>query len=495
MRPRRRTRIIATVGPASQSREMLETLWRAGVDVFRLNMSHGETQEKAAVIEHIRAVERKVGRPIAIMADLQGPKLRIGRFADGEVRLETGAPFSLDLEDRPGDMRRVHLPHAEIFEVVEPGMQVLLDDGRIRLEVTERTRTRLVTRVLLGGVLSDRKGVNLPDAVLPLAALTAKDLRDLAFALEHGVDWVALSFVQRPDDVAEAKKLVAGRAGVLAKIEKPSAVVHLESILELADAVMVARGDLGVELPVEEVPGVQRRIVRAAREMGKPVVVATQMLESMIHSPVPTRAEVSDVATAVHEGADAVMLSAESAVGDYPEEAVRVMDKVAQREEPDAIETGFSSTRLTHNPTAEDAISAAARQVAETVGAKAIVTFTTSGATALRAARERPNVPILVLTPRQSVARRLCLVWGLYTVKTRDVDSFEEMYGKAKRMALRHRLAQGGDRIAVTAGVPFGTPGATNVLHLAWIAGDELAGAGDQQISMRTGRKAAPVSR
>ena len=316
--------------------------------------------------------------------------------------------------------------------------------------------------------------------MLPLAALTAKDLRDLAFALEHGVDWVALSFVQRPDDVAEAKKLVAGRAGVLAKIEKPSAVVHLESILELADAVMVARGDLGVELPVEEVPGVQRRIVRAAREMGKPVVVATQMLESMIHSPVPTRAEVSDVATAVHEGADAVMLSAESAVGDYPEEAVRVMDKVAQREEPDAIGTGFSSARLTHNPTAEDAISAAARQVAETVGAKAIVTFTTSGATALRAARERPNVPILVLTPRQSVARRLCLVWGLYTVKTRDVDSFEEMYGKAKRMALRHRLARGGDRIAVTAGVPFGTPGATNVLHLAWVSGDELAAAGDQ---------------
>ncbi|MFQ5348265.1 MAG: pyruvate kinase [Rhodothalassiaceae bacterium] len=474
MRFRRRTRIIATIGPASESRPMIACLWRAGVDVFRLNMSHGETAEKAEVIARIRAVERAVGRPIAIMADLQGPKLRIGRFAAGEVRLENGARFVLDLVERPGDVRRVHLPHAEIFEVVEPGMHILLDDGRIRLEVTKKTSTRIETRVLLGGVLSDRKGVNLPDAVLPLAALTEKDRRDLAFALEHGVDWVALSFVQRPDDVAEARKLIAGRAGVLAKIEKPSAVAQLEAIVELADAVMVARGDLGVELPVEEVPAMQRRIVRTAREAGKPVVVATQMLESMIHSPVPTRAEVSDVATAVHEGADAVMLSAESAVGDFPEEAVAVMTKVALREEPDAILAGRAAERLSHNAPAEDAISAAARQVAETVGAKAIVTFTTSGATALRAARERPNVPILVLTPRESVARRLCLVWGLYTVKTRDVDSFEEMYGKAKRMALRHRLAQGGDRIAVTAGVPFGTPGATNVLHLAWVAGDEL---------------------
>ncbi|RMD87341.1 MAG: pyruvate kinase, partial [Alphaproteobacteria bacterium] len=366
MRFRRRTRIIATIGPASESRAMIERLWRAGVDVFRLNMSHGETAEKAEVIARIRAVERAVGRPIAIMADLQGPKLRIGRFADGEVRLENGARFVLDLDERPGDARRVHLPHGEIFEVVGPGMHILLDDGRIRLEVTKRTRTRIETRVLLGGVLSDRKGVNLPDAVLPLAALTDKDRRDLAFALEHGVDWVALSFVQRPDDVAEARKLIAGRAGVLAKIEKPSAVAQLEAIVELADAVMVARGDLGVELPVEEVPAVQRRIVRTAREAGKPVVVATQMLESMIHSPVPTRAEVSDVATAVHEGADAVMLSAESAVGDFPEEAVAVMTKVALREEPDAILAGRAVERLSHNATAEDAISAAARQVAET---------------------------------------------------------------------------------------------------------------------------------
>lgn len=470
----RRTRIIATVGPASSSRDMLDRLRRAGVDVFRLNMSHGEHADKALIVRHIREIEKACGRPLAIMADLQGPKLRIGTIADGRVLLEAGASFRLDSGDRPGDATRASLPHAEIFSALAPGMQILVDDGKLRLEVTEVAPERIETRVRVGGWLTDRKGVNLPDAVLPLAAMTEKDRRDLDFALAQGVDWVALSFVQRPEDVAEARKVVAGRAGVLAKIEKPSAVRRIDEILDIADAVMVARGDLGVELPVEQVPGVQRHIVRAARERGKPVVVATQMLESMIRSPVPTRAEVSDVANAVHEGADAVMLSAESAVGDYPEEAVRVMCKVAMREEADPSYRSALGALPVPDGSAEDAISAAARQVAETVGAKAIVTFTTSGATALRAARERPDVPILVLTPSEDVARRLCLAWGLYAVRTRDVTSFEEMYGKAKRMALRHKLVKGGQRIAITAGVPFGTPGATNVLHLAWVSGDEL---------------------
>ncbi len=469
----RRTRIIATVGPASSSPEMLQILWKAGVDLFRLNMSHGDHGDKIEVIRHIRALERKIGRPIAIMADLQGPKIRIATFSSQNVELVEGHSFTLDLRDEPGTNKRVHLPHPEIISTLEPGMQVLLDDGKIRLEVTKRGQKSITTKVKVGGTLSNRKGVNVPDVVLPVAALTDKDRRDLDFALDQGVDWVALSFVQRPEDVAEARKIIAGRAAVLAKIEKPSAVERIDEIVELADAVMVARGDLGVELPVEDVPGAQRRIIRAAREMGKPVVVATQMLESMIHSPVPTRAEVSDVANAVHDGADAIMLSAESAVGDWPVEAVTVMCKVARKEEGDR-RNRISGNIYSPHATAEDAISAAARQVAETVGAKAIVTFTTSGSTALRAARERPSVPILVLTPSQTVARRLCLVWGLYAVKTRDVESFEQMYQKAKRMALRHKLVKGGDRIAITAGVPFGTPGATNVLHLAWVSGDEL---------------------
>lgn len=471
----RKTRIIATLGPASATEDRIEALWRAGADVFRLNMSHGDHGDKEALIDAIRAVERKVGRPIAIMADLQGPKLRIGDFSGGGVTLEEGQTFTFDLNAAAGDTSRVQLPHREIFAALETGSTILLDDGKLRLTVLEASKEAARCRVEVSGKISNRKGVNVPNAVLPLSALTEKDRRDLDFALSQGVDWVALSFVQRPDDVAEARKIVAGRAGVLAKIEKPTAVDRLDAILEFADAVMVARGDLGVEMPLEEVPGIQKKVVRAARTAGKAAVVATQMLESMIHSPVPTRAEVSDVATAVADEADAVMLSAESAVGDYPEEAVMVMEKVLQRVESDpAYQIPGLDRRMRPAATAPDAISAAARQVAETIQAAAVITFTTSGSTALRASRERPGVPILVLTPKMAVARRLCLVWGLHTVKTRDVTSFEEMVDKSRRMALRHGLAEAGDRIVITAGVPFGTPGATNVLHIAWVSGDEL---------------------
>ncbi len=389
-RAKRRTRIIATVGPASCSPERLAELWEAGVDVFRLNMSHGEQADHERVVAAIRALEERVRRPIAIMADLQGPKLRIDVFGNGAIELKEGATFTLDLEDAPGDATRVRLPHPEILQVLRPGMEILLDDGRIRLEVVEATASRALTRVKVGGTLSNRKGVNVPGAVLPLSPLTAKDYHDLEFALRVGVDWLAQSFVQRPEDVAETRKIVAGRAGVLAKIEKPSAVETIGEILEIADAVMVARGDLGVELPLEDVPGAQRRIVRAARETGKPVVVATQMLESMIHSPVPTRAEVSDVASAVESGADAIMLSAESAVGEHPVEAVRVMHRIALKVEQDPAYGLAAIRHVAPTETVEDAITASARQVAETVHARAIVTFTTSGSTALRAARERP---------------------------------------------------------------------------------------------------------
>lgn len=473
----RRTRIIATLGPASSDVATIEALYRAGADVFRVNMSHGELKERAALIRNVRIVEEKVGRPIAIMADLQGPKIRIATFEGGEATLEEGASFTLDGSTEPGNGTRVGLPHPEILAALEPGVTVLLDDGRIRLEVEKASAKKAECRVTLGGILSNRKGVNLPGIELPLAALTDKDRKDLEFALLEGVDWIALSFVQRPEDVAEARKLVRGQVGILSKIEKPTALPHLDRILELSDAVMVARGDLGVEAKVEEVPSIQRDIIKRARRLGKPVVVATQMLETMIHSPVPTRAEVSDVANAVYAGTDAIMLSAETAAGRYPVEAVAMMDKVARQaeqdpfylsEEPDA-EGGQSDS-------AEDAITAAAKQVTRNIKAAAVVTFTTSGSTALRAARERPSAPILALTPNANVARKLCMVWGLHTLKTKDIADFEEMIGKAKRMALRQGLAKAGQRIVITAGVPFGTPGATNVLHIAWITGDELDG-------------------
>lgn len=474
-RRHRMTRIVSTLGPASDTTDMIKALIEAGTNVFRLNMSHGSLDGKAQMIQNIRACEIKTDRPIAIMVDLQGPKIRIGDFEGGEAELAEGADFALCREKCPGDATRVTLPHAEVFQVLTPGAALLLDDGKIRLEVAEADDDYAKCKVMVGGTLRDRKGVNVPDAVLPVAALTDKDRVDLDFALEHDVDWIALSFVQRAEDIAEARKIVRGRAGVLAKIEKPAALVNLDEIIEISDAVMVARGDLGVEAPLEQVPGLQRRIIAAAREAGKPVVVATQMLESMIDSPVPTRAEVSDVASAVFDVTDAVMLSAESAAGKYPVEAVKVMDRVARTVEGDPA---YRSARLASvtNPrgTAEDAISAAARQVARTVEAKAIVTFTTSGSTALRASRERPGVPILVLTPNAAIARRLTLVWGLRNVTIKDVESFEEMVSKSKRSALHQGLTQAGDLIVVTAGVPFGTPGSTNVLHIAQIAGNEL---------------------
>lgn len=471
----RKVRIIATLGPASISPEMIRKLFETGVDVFRINMSHGGHEDKAAAIAAIRTLEIKLGRPQTILVDLQGPKLRIGAFKNGPIQLKEKAKFTLDLDDALGDEKRVSLPHPEIFNALHEGAALLLDDGKIRLRVEKLSEGRADCRVEVGGKLSDRKGVNVPDVVLPLAALTEKDRRDLEFAMEQKVDWVALSFVQRAADVAEVRKLVAGRAGVLAKIEKPAALNVLDDIIEQSDAVMVARGDLGVELPMPEVPTAQKRIISTARSKGKMVVVATQMLESMISSPTPTRAEVSDVANAVYEGADAVMLSAESAVGEYPLEAVKMMDAIARRIESDP---GYNRIREGEHAipegTAEDAISAAARQVVATVNAKLIVTFTTSGSTARRAARERPSVPVLALTPRIETARRLGLVWGLHPIHTKDVESFEEMVGKAKRMALRSRLARGGDKIVITAGVPFGTPGSTNVLKITWLMGNEL---------------------
>ncbi len=470
MRRNRKAKIVATLGPSSSTPERIAELFRAGADVFRLNFSHGTHEDHRRRYDAVRAVEAEFGRPVAIMLDLQGPKFRIGTFAGGPVTLAAGAPFRLDLSGEPGDQARAPLPHPEVMAALEPGAELLLDDGKVRLRVETCGADFAETTVIAGGRLSDRKGVNLPGVLLPLSPLTEKDRQDLVFGLDLGCDWVALSFVQRPEDVAEARRLVAGRAAVLVKLEKPAAIDKLGELIEQADAVMVARGDLGVEMPPEDVPSLQKRIIAGCRAAGKPVIVATQMLESMVHAPAPTRAEASDVATAIYDGADAVMLSAESASGDYPVEAVAMMDRIIRRVEVDPAYRRIVDTQHPEpEATAADAISAAAAQVAHTLSAAAICTYTTSGSTTLRAARERPEVPILCLTSKLETARKLALVWGTHCVHTEDVHSFSEMVVKACGIALDQDLAASGQRLVVTAGVPFGTPGATNVLRIAWV--------------------------
>lgn len=472
MRRLRCAKILATLGPATSSPERLSALFEAGADAFRFNFSHGSHADHQERYAAVRSIEKSMGRPIAIVQDLQGPKLRVGNFEGGKVELEVGQTFCFQLEEMLGTKERATLAHPEIFAAVEKGTVLLLDDGRIRLDVVRGTDHEIVTEVAVGGSLSNHKGVNLPNATLPITALTDKDRSDLAFGLDLGVDWVALSFVQRPDDIAEARRLIAGRAAIMAKIEKPSAIDWLDEIVELSDGIMVARGDLGVELPPEEVPGLQKRIVRAARAAGKPVVVATQMLESMIKAPAPTRAEASDVATAVLDGADALMLSAETAVGDFPIETVSMMHRIIRKVERDPLYRAYIEgyhTEAEH--TAPDAIMAAARQVASTMRSAAIVTYTTTGSTALRAARERPDRPILGLINREVTARRLALLWGLHGVVTDDVESMDEMTDRACHWALETGVGEIGSSLVITAGMPFGTPGATNLLRIAWITG------------------------
>lgn len=468
LRRQRNVKIVATLGPASDTYEMIRKLWEAGADVFRLNMSHGTQDDIARRHAMIRQVEADVGRPIAILADLQGPKLRCGVFANGPVMLEVGAPFRFDLDTAEGDVTRVCLPHPEIFAALEVGSTLLVNDGKIRLKVTDCSKDHADVVVEVGGEISNRKGVNVPDVVLPLAALSKKDLSDLEFACNLGVDWLALSFVQRARDVYEARELADGRAAILSKIEKPAAVKAFDEILEASDGIMVARGDLGVELPVYEVPPIQKRLTRACRAVGKPVIVATQMMESMISAPVPTRAEVSDVAAAIYEGADAVMLSAESASGDFPIEAVTTMNNVAISVESDEIYRQIiESSRTPYRQRVSDAITVAAREVAETTQVKAICCFSHSGTTALLTARERPRVPIIALTPLVGTARRLALSWGLHCVVTEEVTRFKMAVVNAARAARDHGFATEEDRIIVTAGIPFGKPGTTNILRVA----------------------------
>jgi len=467
MRRYKQAKIISTLGPNSENPEKIRALFNAGADVFRLNFSHGDYSEQARRIQTIRNLEKDVGRPIGILTDLQGPKLRVGNFVNGSVHLEAGASFRLDLEEFEGDTTRVGIPHSEIFQSISVGTHILLDDGKLRLCVKRVGKDYADTLVINGGKLTNHKGLNIPNVLLPISAITDKDRNDLNFALDQQVDYIGLSFIQRPEDIAEAKKLIKNRAAIMAKIEKPSSMDHLDEIVSMSDAVMVARGDLGVEMPAEDVPIIQKRIIRACRKQGTPVVVATQMLESMISSPTPTRAEASDVATAIYDQADAVMLSAETAIGEYSVEAVEIMHKIICRVERDP---GFwkqiAAYTTAPEATTADAISAAARQVAKTISASVIVTYTTSGSTSIRAARERPNVPILCLTEKIRTARKLAVVWGVQCVVAEDVRDFSAMINKAREIAGHFEFATPAQHLIVTAGVPFGTPGATNVLRI-----------------------------
>src|ERR1700722_17861352 len=466
LRRRRRTKIIATLGPSSSSIEVLTRLFQAGADVFRLNFSHGTHEDHAARFAMIRELEERFDRPIGILADVQGPRLRVGRFGGGRVHLQTGQKFRLDLNATPGDSLRVNLPHPEIIGVASINCSLLLDDGKLRLRVIHKRGDALETEIVVGGPLSDHKGVNVPDVVLPIPALTAKDRDDLEFAVSHGANYIGLSFVQRPEDVLEGKRLIDGRAWVMVKLEKPQALDNLHEILALTDAVMVARGDLGVELPPEEVPLAQKRIVRLSRALGKPVVVATQMLESMIAAPAPTRAEASDVATAVFDGADAVMLSGETAAGQYPYESVNMMDRIVARVEQDSgWRAMIDASHHAPEKTAAGAIAAAAAQVSTTIGAKTIVAFTASGSTALRMARERPTTPVIGLTQHEETARRMAGVWGVHAVPTTEVPAMGEAVNRAARVALVGGFASRGEEVVVTAGVPFGQSGTTNALR------------------------------
>lgn len=466
----RQTKILATLGPASSDKEMIEKLCRAGVDNFRLNFSHGSHADHKVRYDIIRGLEQELDTPIGIVADLQGPKLRVGRFKGGKVSLEKDMIMRLDLDETEGDEKRVNLPHPEIIQAVEKGTWLLMDDGKVRMEVLDKGDDFIEAKVIAGSKLSNNKGVNVPNVVLPIAALTEKDREDLTAALDMGVDWVALSFVQKAEDVAEARKLIAGRAGLISKIEKPSALDHFDGILDLSDAIMLARGDLGVEIPPEDVPSVQKRIIRRVRSAGKPIIVATQMLESMIESPTPTRAEASDVATAVYDGTDSVMLSAETAAGQYPVEAVSIMDRICSHTEKDeTYRRIIEAEQLEVDEESSDAITAAAYQVANNIGAACITNFTTSGSTTLRTARQRPSMPILCLTQNLSVARRLSLSYGVHAVHVTDVENFSEAVKKAKSIAKDRGLAQPNQRLVLTAGVPFNTPGSTNTLRVAWV--------------------------
>ncbi len=464
MRRNRNTKITATLGPASSSDAVIEQLYLSGVDIFRLNFSHGSHEDHAARVKTLRNLETKFGRPVTIMLDLQGPKLRVGRFTADVIELQAGQKFRLDLEDKLGDQDRVQMPHPEIFAVLEKDADLLVDDGKVRLRVDSHGPDHANTTVIVPGRISNNKGVNVPGVALPISILTEKDRKDLTFGLQLGIDFVALSFVQRPEDILEARDLIQGKAKILSKLEKPQAIQHLEEIVNLSDGILVARGDLGVEMPPEDVPSIQKLIIRTCRQQGRPVLVATQMLDSMVTSPTPTRAEASDVATAVYDGADGVMLSAESASGAYPVESVAMMDRIIRRVEKDPYyRVMLNAQQNQPEATASDAITMAANQVSRTIRAKAIVTYTDSGSTTLRAARERPEAPILALTSNMATARQLTFSWGVHAVQCQEVTDFFHMSEMTSKIAIEEGFAENGDSVVITAGIPFDVTNKTQI--------------------------------
>jgi len=468
MRRQRNAKIIATLGPASANPEGILALFDAGIDVFRLNFSHGSHADHARTVESIREVEKLRERPICILLDLQGPKLRVGNFAEGSCMLHSGQRFHFDMDEADGDATRVQLPHPEIFAALTEGAQLLVNDGKIRMKVVHCNDRSAETEVIVGGEISNHKGVNVPDLYLPISPLTPKDLDDLEFGLSLGVDWLAMSFVQRPEDIIEGRKLIRDRALIMAKLEKPSAISHLGAIVEQSDALMVARGDLGVELPHERVPVIQKQILKSCRQAGKPAVVATQMLESMIHAPVPTRAESSDVATAVYDGADAVMLSAETAVGKFPIEAATAMDRIIREVEKDPLyRTMLNTAHPSPEASVADAITASLHHVSQVLPICATFTYTESGFSSFRAARERPEAAVIGCTPNQATARRLALVWGVHAVLHPAIlDSVDDMVANAIKITLAEGFGNLGELIAITAGMPFGRKGTTNMLRV-----------------------------
>ncbi len=473
MHRRRKAKIVATLGPASSSREIIRQLFDSGVDVFRLNFSHGSHVDHQERHRIIRSIEAETGRPIGILLDIQGPKLRLGEFSEKSVSLTEGSRFRLDMSSEPGNHHRAQLPHPEIFAVLKPGADLMINDGRVKLRVLECDSEHAVTEVLVRGEVSSHKGVNVPGVILPISVITEKDRMDLAYGLSLGIDWVAQSFVQHADDVRELRQLVGDQAAILVKLEKPSAIDNLNEILALCDGAMVARGDLGVELPPEQVPVVQKEIIRRCRKEGKPVVIATHMLDSMVHAPVPTRAEASDVATAIYDGADAVMLSAESAAGDYPVASVQMMDSIIHAVEQDPLYSKIlDAQRPQPDSTTADAICNALQTVTGILSSTATVTYTTSGSTSLRAARERPSAPILSITPEIGTARFLSIAWGVHAVVL-DVANAEAdlltVIEAAKNIAVSENFADTGEAIIIAAGIPFGISGTTNTLHVATI--------------------------
>ena len=462
----RKTKILATIGPSSEKITKIEKLISSGVDAFRINCSHTTESQFESYIKNIRKVEKKLKKPIGILIDLQGPKLRIGEI-ENNIPLKRGQKLLFINSKKSSKSNEVPLPEEKVFKSIKVNHPIFIDDGKIKLKVLKVYKNIIETKVLLEGVLKSKKGINLPETVLKNSALTSKDKKNVKKGIELGVDWIALSFIQSPEDIKDLRKICKKNVSIMAKIEKPTALNHINKITELADGLMIARGDLGVELPIQDVPSWQKRIIREARMQGKPVVVSTQMLESMITSKTPTRAEVSDVATAVFEGSDAVMLSAESAIGDNPELAVKMMDKIAHSVEKNPNYSSILSAQLEETPdSTPDAIATAARSLASELNSPIIVCYTESGSTGIKVSRVRPKQMILTVTPIIKTARKLTLVWGVKCIVQKDANNLEQMIRMTKAYSKKEKIIKIGEKMVITAGLPLKKLGTTNLIRV-----------------------------